>query len=233
MQASPLWRRRQTNDRYFADIAHVDRRRCLEMLRRCSTEMPVPVLATMLAAASTNDSPIVVSEDEQQRRHVRLVHDHLPRLDDAGLLEWDRDADVVRPVDHPLVQDPAFQQLLAVTTSDVDPVLSALADPIRRLALPVLHAAEDDAIGRRALVRRTLARASETDPAELPGDVVEEGLVAFHHVHLPALERVGLVEYDGDEVCYRGHPTVDDELLGQLTGELAGDVTRQFAESAG
>lgn len=35
-------------------------------------------------------------EDEEDRQTLQLIHSHLPKLDDVGLIEWDRETHGVR-----------------------------------------------------------------------------------------------------------------------------------------
>lgn len=39
----------------------------------------------------------MILEEDRRRERLRLYHVHLPKLAEAGLIEWDRDEDEVRP----------------------------------------------------------------------------------------------------------------------------------------
>lgn len=41
-----------------------------------------------------------VAPDERDRLHNTLVHAHLPKLDDADIIDWDRDSGTIRRGDH-------------------------------------------------------------------------------------------------------------------------------------
>ena len=66
-------------DDQFKALAHVERRRLLVALLRDDPQSDVP-------------SKIDESEDDAEisRRRIAMRHDHLPRLDDHGFVEWDR-----------------------------------------------------------------------------------------------------------------------------------------------
>lgn len=58
---------------------------------------PVTELAAEIAARQRGRTPEDVPSDVVERTQVELVHNHVPRLADHGILEWDsRSGDVVR-----------------------------------------------------------------------------------------------------------------------------------------
>ncbi|QCJ45611.1 hypothetical protein [Haloprofundus sp. MHR1] len=72
----------------FDALADERRRRILDAVERADPRLPVALLANALA-------PDDADEDDVRTLRVSLVHSHLPRLDDAGLLSYDRDDRVV------------------------------------------------------------------------------------------------------------------------------------------
>ena len=74
-------------DTIFRALSHPTRRHILTTLRqkqlRRSNEIPV--------AALTPD------ESDNGRFHVRLYHQHLPRLDTVGFISWNPDEETIRP----------------------------------------------------------------------------------------------------------------------------------------
>jgi two-component sensor histidine kinase len=70
------------------------RRRILRLLRSRGKALTVAELATRLATEGA--SPPESEDGASERVRVDLVHVHLPKLTDAGLVEWDRERRVVR-----------------------------------------------------------------------------------------------------------------------------------------
>lgn len=74
-------------DTIFRTLSHPTRRRILTVLREKqlgqSNGIPVEELTP---DESSNDS-----------FHVRLYHQHLPKLDTVGFIDWDPDAQLIRP----------------------------------------------------------------------------------------------------------------------------------------
>lgn len=60
------------------------------------TVADVDDVARTVAAATADVPPDGVDERERSRVHDRLVHLHLPKMVDAGLVEWDRRSGTVR-----------------------------------------------------------------------------------------------------------------------------------------
>jgi len=99
------------------------RRAALELFRD-QPVWPIGELAVELSdrdgvASSTNGSPVPV-----ERIEIELVHNHIPRLVDHGVLEWDtRSGDVVRSDGFE-----ALDQIAELTPDDRRPTLATLSD---------------------------------------------------------------------------------------------------------
>lgn len=91
-------------DKIFRLLSDKDRRR---------------LLVALLDHHPHSDDRIVIPEDIQRgdpkdrRRHVRMVHNHLPMLADAEVIRWDRETNEIH-------QGPRFEELR--------PVLELLTD---------------------------------------------------------------------------------------------------------
>ncbi|WP_225335237.1 DUF7344 domain-containing protein [Halomicrobium urmianum] len=151
-------------------------------------------LARRLAAAERDTTPQSVDDDAITTVRTSLRHVHLPKLDDAGLVDWDADDGTVAATDHPLLSDPQFRSIVETDVDGWDDVVAGLADQRRRDALVVLASEEELSRDRLAEV---LAARDQDDLA-----------LQLHHVHLPKLDDAGLIDYDPDEgtAVYRGHP---------------------------
>lgn len=76
-----------SRDELFRILAHERRRQVLATLWATESGVPVDELATRLASAESRADE---STSEAARKEVEtsLVHVHLPKLVDAGLVEW-------------------------------------------------------------------------------------------------------------------------------------------------
>lgn len=200
-------------DSVLVALASTRRRVVVETLETESTPVPVPELATHVAAAVHETSFVNVDNDERQREHVALVHRELPKLDEVGLVDWNRDDGVVSTTDHPALEDPNLRHVVDSPLDGWDAILECLAHDRRRVALSVL-VDHGGAIARRDLARRTLARERDVSKQDVSTTEVDEALSSLYHVHLPKLRDTGLVvEDDTETVQYAGHPDLDEESL--------------------
>lgn len=197
-------------DEAIETIANPLARATVSALDDLPAPVPVENLASTATAEVTDDAD--ATEEFRDSVVVRLHHAQVPKLASAGLLDWDDDEGVVEPTDHPALSDTRFRAMAAVDAEDWDDVLAALSATRRRHALDVLRSIAGDA-DRRALVRRVLADERGVAVDDVPTADVEEALVTFHHVHLPALERADLVTTADGRVGYDGHPALEPEWL--------------------
>ena len=143
--------------------------------------------------------------DGKRRHEVRidLVHNHLPRLADHDLLEWDVDTGA-RLTSEPPIPPAAFRSLLE-SDCDVSEVLADVVEPVR------LRLLEELAGHDRPLSLETLASTlASTEPAA-PTDETTVA-IELHHSHAPALENAGLVTYDSDAGLLEGNCNGDAEF---------------------
>lgn len=75
-----------TIDQVYETLAHDERRAILDMLASGDGELD---LEGLVERARTWNG---VSRQDEQRYTVRLVHQHLPKMTEAGLVVYDRDA---------------------------------------------------------------------------------------------------------------------------------------------
>ncbi|WP_049928741.1 DUF7344 domain-containing protein [Halopiger goleimassiliensis] len=182
-------------DRYDV-FRHPRRIRLLEILERDRRRSLAEVTTELLEREGEDVA------DGKRRHEVRidLVHNHLPRLADHDLLEWDADVGV-RLTGEPPVPPAAFRSLLE-RDCDVTDVLADVVDPVR---LRILEELGDH--GQPFPLENLAATLAATEPAA----PVDEDRVAIqlHHSHVPALENAGLVTYDPDSGLLEA--TCDDE----------------------
>lgn len=90
--------------RLFDALADGRRRVVVDSLTEADAPMDVRELARRVAArerSGAGDAPGSPPPDAVHRVHVSLHHAHLPKLDDAGLVEYDADRQVVVDVAEP------------------------------------------------------------------------------------------------------------------------------------
>lgn len=201
----------RANDELIAAIADRTRRQALLALRDRPEPIDTTALAAQVAAAVSGEDLDDVTRGDRDAFHVTLVHRHLPRLDDAGLVDWGRDDGVVAATDHPALDDTGFRELLEGAAENWDAVLRAIQPERRRLVLAVLDDAGE--LDRRTLARRVLARESGDPAADVAESDLEDVLVSLRHRHVPALQRAGLVSADGETIRAAGHPDLEADLL--------------------
>lgn len=172
-------------------------REVVQVLRAHNDAITVTELAKRVAtteSASTADASAVDSV------RIRLHHVDLPKLADAGLLDWDKEAGEVFPTDHPVYDGSSADEDGSVASSRAS--TATLADDRRR---EILASIESDGgpITRETLARNVAARDADGEPSQ---SRIENVLIQLHHRHLPKLADAGLLEYDRSDgrITYQG-----------------------------
>lgn len=189
------------------------RRVALATLVEQSSPVPVEKLGAHVAA-TLHETPVDdVDDDAREREHVSLVHRHLPKLDDANLVEWDREGGVVAANGRGALTESAYRRVIDSPDEEWDAILESLSHRRRRVVLSIL-VDHGSAIARRNLARRTVARERNVETADVSADAVDDVVTSLYHVHLPKLREAGLlVDDDLETVRYAGHPDLDEESL--------------------
>lgn len=87
-------------DELYAVLAEESRRvSILYVSKTTDAVVPVDELAHYVAAKKGDTHPREVTTDEQDTEKMLLRQRHLPQLDAAGVVEWDRNSGVVRGSD--------------------------------------------------------------------------------------------------------------------------------------
>lgn len=90
-------------DVLFELLKNRRRRRVLRYLDRKSSTVDLGTLAEALAAEENDTSPRALSSSERKRVYICLYQCHLPKLDDAGVIEFDSNRGTITKT--PLVSD--------------------------------------------------------------------------------------------------------------------------------
>ncbi|MFC7215033.1 hypothetical protein ACFQO4_13220 [Saliphagus sp. GCM10025334] len=84
-------------DETLRAVAAERRRLLLSVLDEHGQELTLPDAAEEVAQCETGKSITELSAERVANVYISLYHDHLPRLVDAGLLEYDQERDLVAP----------------------------------------------------------------------------------------------------------------------------------------
>lgn len=84
-------------DDAFALLADQRRRLLLTVMRTYGEELTLPDAAEEVAVRETGRKVTNIPAERVREVYLSLYHDHLPRLVDAGLLEYDQERDLVAP----------------------------------------------------------------------------------------------------------------------------------------
>lgn len=211
MRESTSCRGTASLDVLFDSLASQARRSLLDTLWADDTESATLESLAIRQAAGPGQSPAEVTDARHERARASLHHVHLPKLDTAGLIEYDTDRGTVTPLDHPARRDSGVRAAIEGATTanpaSLDALFEALATGRNRRILDVLS----HQLG--AIPVETLARElGATDLGAVESDVdaqpVDHLRASLRHHHLPHLAAADLVEYDPDAsiVAYAGHP---------------------------
>jgi hypothetical protein len=84
-------------DELFKLLGNERRRHAVEFLRSREEPVSLDTLATHVAARE-NDQPVeAVSKSERKRVYTALQQTHLPRMDEAGAVEFDKERGTITP----------------------------------------------------------------------------------------------------------------------------------------
>jgi len=206
-------------------VSNGRRRRILSILRDADDPIDESTLARRLAV---EDPAADASEEGTRSVRVDLAHVHLPKLEDAGLVE--RDDGAVTTGSHPILDEPEFDRILDGEGDRLDERLSCLAHERRRVVLTVLDG-RSGPVPQQAVAHEVVCRERGVDPS---AEAVESALRSLHHVHLPKLADAGLVEFDREAGTVTGadRPGFVGALLDRAT-ERSTDGFRWLARSSG
>ncbi|ELY62730.1 DUF7344 domain-containing protein [Natronococcus jeotgali] len=91
------------NDEAFRALSNATRRRGLEVLHECDSPIDLDALPDKSG----------IYEEPSESFEIVLYHNHLPRLDDTGFIDWDREQGTV-------VKGPRFDEVRPLLNVDED-----------------------------------------------------------------------------------------------------------------
>lgn len=191
-------------------------RRVLSLLDRQPAPLSPTELAQVLAVDEGTD-PAELTDDERVRYRIALVHSHLPRLADDGLVDYDGTAAIL--TDEGVL---AVQSLTHGPTADWDEELfEAIRTDERRAVLAALTETDDSEVTLTGLAAFVAAAIQSDTVTAVDESTLRQVRRSLHHVHLPTLDHAGLVEYDVET------RTVTDQSLPDSVREVVGRVDRE------
>lgn len=173
------------------------------LLEAAAHTEPIDALESALAEAFGPERP--------DAPRLWLVHELLPRLEDAGLVVVDDERALA--TDHAALGDPVIRSLLsdgARTDEAVDAFLRAVANPRRRRLCSVLRRRDEPTTIRNAA--RALAAVEAAGREASYRELAAEIRVSLVHEHVPALVSAGVLERDaGGRIALDGPADVDPD----------------------
>lgn len=165
-------------------LRHPRRLRLLEVLGTYRTRLSLEELTAELVERESLD---VSTGQARHDVRVSLVHNHLPRLAEYDIVEWDAESGA-ELVDEPPVHPADLAGLLALCAGDRGwELLDAIVHPVR---MPIVSVLSDH---KRPLSVEQLA--SELVAYDVDVDA-ERATVSLYHSHLPMLADAGVLEFD-------------------------------------
>ncbi|MXV63611.1 ArsR family transcriptional regulator [Natronorubrum sp. JWXQ-INN-674] len=171
---------------------------CYDVLRHPRRLRLLEVLGTHQTRLSLTELTTAIVENEQfdvsngQARHqvrISLVHNHLPRLAEYDIVDWDTETGA-ELVDEPPIHPADLSALLELCDGeDGSELLETLVHPVRMRVLSVLanHA-------QPLSIEQLASELAEYDIASLPD--AERGKISLYHSHLPMMAELGVLEFD-------------------------------------
>src|SRR6056297_3088366 len=95
-------------DLIFGILKNGRRRRVIKYLRDAEGEVTLSDLAEHIAAIENDTTPAQLTSSQRKRVYVGLYQCHLPKMDDAGVIEYNQARGLVRRTD----QSQYFEQYL-------------------------------------------------------------------------------------------------------------------------
>lgn len=168
----------------YAVLRHPRRLRILEILGGFDRGVPIAELVTEIRIRSGSTGSNQPTEADIR---ISLVHAHLPKLADYGVIEWDGEtASVGSNAPIPPMNVAA---LLEACSSTDEQLLETIVHPIR---LPILKVLQER--GRSCSIDMLADRVTALEAGGISD--TETARIALYHSHLPALADVGVLEYD-------------------------------------
>lgn len=168
------------------------RLRLLEVLGSHDRRLSLEELTSELVA---RNAPRASNGQARHDIRVSLVHNHLPRLAEYDIVDWDIDRGAELVDSFPVEPTELATLLESCEAEDSTAALETLVHPVRLPLCSILaESNRQRSIDRLAAELAACGVAADADRAA----------IELHHSHLPALDDAGLLEYDADAKLVTG-----------------------------
>lgn len=201
----------------FDALAHARRRVLLSILVERQGPITEHELAAQIAACEQETPPGDETNEKHEQIQLSLSHCHLPKLEDVGLIEYDRDEGAVvtdTSVDFEPIGLLDVEAGHAKARSEaVDTYFAALAHDRRWDILSVLKNRYESQPSQRSsltveeLTKAVRDRDGDRSSSEFADDDETRIALSLQHQHLPKLADAGLITYDRNRatITYEGY----------------------------
>lgn len=178
-------------------LRHPRRIRILATLGARRTRLSLMELTTTIVENEDLDVPTGKARHDVR---ISLVHNHLPRLAEYGLVEFDAETGA-ELVDEPPVHPADLAGLLELCEGpEGERMLEAIVHPVRMRVLGMLSGVEHTVSVEQL--------ASALVASDVGADDRERAKISLYHAHLPVLADAGALEFDADaNLVTRGERT--------------------------
>lgn len=191
-------------DLIYSLLSNSRRRFVIEYLHQHEESTTLSELAAQLAAQESDTDTESIADKQRKIVYVSLYQVHLPRLNDAGFIEYDADTGAVTHRDTELIEHAVTitEELPLDDTDEVDNLFTVLRNSRRRFVLRYLKenggSAEFD-----ELARHLAGREEGIEPDEVSERQKRRVFISLYQTHLAQLENHGLVDWDRDSMEVR------------------------------
>lgn len=88
-----------SRDEIFQIVSNQRRRHVVHYLRQQDRAVELRELSTQISAWENEEPPAAVTHDERRRVYTALRQNHLPKMDESGVVDYDADRGVIEPSD--------------------------------------------------------------------------------------------------------------------------------------
>lgn len=161
-----------------------------------SGQLSLASLADRVAARRLDVSSSDVTEEAHEQAAVGLYHNHLRKLSEAGFVDQLEEDDATTVSLTPLIGPDRIHELIETAEGSWEE-LDALLGEERRRHVVALLLSGDEPLSLDELAKRVAERErSDVDASD--GEHLESVRVSLHHLHLPKLSEVGVLDYDSE-----------------------------------
>ena len=114
----------KTAEQLFSTLAHERRQTIVSILRESDGSLSLKALGTEIVAREEGKDVAEIENETVEKALISLHHSHLPKLSDAGLLEYDRETHSIREntqLDEEVLSEETTENPFVVISIENDP----------------------------------------------------------------------------------------------------------------